>query len=311
VSDLLGPAYVAARWGFYLAVFLTIGASSFAPFFLRPTNPFRSGFPGTAADLHRRAARLGLLGSAAVIGFALFRLWMQTRTLREPGEPLTIDFLRAVLTSAWGHGWQRQAISAIVATAGFGLARRQAAGWVIAVLASLALTVSAGMTGHAATAEAGSGGWLIDAVHVTAGGLWTGGLAILMTAGLRSCKDLKDDERRRAHRLLVGAFSRRALVVAPLTLGFGGWLGVRYLGWTWPFQFFRSGYGWALAVKVAIVLLVGGLGAYNWRVVQPGLEQSWGESRFRRSGAIELLFGILVLGITAVLVALPFAEHGG
>ncbi len=131
-----------------------------------------------------------------------------------------------------------------------------------------------------------------------------------MTAGLASCRELAEQERGKAHRYLVGMFSRRALVVAPVTVGFGVWLGIRYLGWTWPFRFYRSGYGWALAVKVAMVLVVGGLGAYNWRVVQPGLDQRWGESRFRRSGVIELLFGVLVLGVTAVLVALPFSEHG-
>ncbi len=310
MSDLLGPAYVAARWGFYLAVFLMIGASSFAPFFFPRTNPFRSNFPDTARALHRRAAALGIIGSVAAIAFAVLRLWMQTRTLRDVDEPLTLDFLRAVFTTSWGHGWTRQVLAAAIGGLGFTIARKRGAGWLIAILATLGLIVSAGMTGHAATTEAGPGGWLLDAAHVGAGGVWLGGLAILMTAGLASCRALDGPDRQKAHRLLVGAFSRRALVVAPVTMGFGMWLGIRYLGWTWPFEFYHSGYGWALAVKLGIVLVVGGLGAYNWRVVQPGLEDHGGDVRFRRSGVIELVFGILVLGVTAVLVALPFSEHG-
>ncbi len=158
MSDLVGPAYVAARWGFYLAVFLTIGASSFAPFFFPRGNPFRVAFPEAARTLHRRAATTGLVASIAVLAFAVFRFWMQTRTLRDPGDPLTSEFVRAVLSTSWGRGWQRQAALTIPAALGFGLARTRTTGWILATLSAVGLAVTTGMTGHAATAEAGPGG---------------------------------------------------------------------------------------------------------------------------------------------------------
>jgi copper transport protein len=310
VTDLLGPAYVSARWGFYLAALVVIGASSFAPFFFGDRTAFHRLSPAAAQALRRRAATLGLIGAIALALFAVMRLWLQTRTLLEPEEPLSSEFVQAVLASNWGRGWKRQMAAALAGCVGFGFARKWNTGWGVAVLAALGTALTTGMTGHAATAEAGRAGWVVDAIHVGAGGIWLGGLAIILLAGLPACLTLPESDRRKAHRLLVGLFSSRALVVAPVTVVFGVWLAVEYLGWTWPIAMFGSRYGGALAVKIALVLVVGALGAYNWRIVQPRLEDPDGESRLRRSVTAELLFGLLVLGVTAVLVALPFAEPG-
>lgn len=309
MTDLLGPAYAAARWGFFLAVFLVIGASSFAPFFLS-SSALERQFPEVSRNLSRRAAVLGLVGSVAALLTCLVRLWLQSRTLLDPEEPLTREFLRAVLDSTWGQGWQRQVSGSVIAIAGFGVARNWRAGWVFAVAAALAVGLTTGMTGHAATAEAGRFGWLVDAGHVGAGGIWIGGLFVLMLAGLPACRVAEPEVRSSARRLLVGLFSSRALIVAPLTVGFGVWLGVQYLGWGWPLVILESSYGGALAVKVGLVIAIAVLGARNWRYVQPRLEQPEGERLFRRTGGTEFLFGLLVLGVTAVLVALSFAEHG-
>ena len=309
VTDLLGPAYVSARWGFYLAAFLIIGASSFAPFFL-DRSTFHQRFPDQARNLVRRAAVIGLVASIVALLCCLLRLWLQSRTLLDPEEPLTRDFLRAVLDSTWGQGWKRQVSSSVIAIAGFGVARNWRSGWVFVVAAALGLGLTTGLTGHAASAEAGRFGWLIDAGHVGAGGIWIGGLFVLMLAGLPACRGLEGEVRSSAHRLLVGLFSRRALVVAPLTVGFGALLGVQYLGWRWPLSLFGSSYGWALAVKIGLVIVIAVLGGLNWRYVQPRLEQPDGERLFRRTGGGEVLFSVLVLGVTAVLVALSFAEHG-
>lgn len=309
MTDLLGPAYVSARWGFYLAAFLVIGASSFAPFFLGRSTLARQ-YPEVATTLSQRAVRLGLVGCGLAVVACLFRLWLQSRTLLDPEEPLTREFLRAVLDSTWGEGWKRQVSSAVIALVGFWVARKWISGWVFAIAAAITLGLSAGMTGHAAAAEAGRFGWLFDAGHVVAGGIWIGGLFVLMLAGLPACRVLEPDARSSARRHLVGLFSSRALIAAPLTVGFGALLGVQYLGWRWPLLLFRSSYGWALAVKIGLVIVIAVLGASNWHYVQPRLEQPEGERLFRRTGGSEFLFGLLVLGVTAVLVALSFAEHG-
>ena len=310
MSDLLGPAYAAARWGWYLAAFLVLGASSYAPFFFRSATGFQGTYPELAPGLSRRAARLGMVGALALLGFALIRLWLQSRTLLDPEEPLSPEFLGAVLGSGWGRGWKWQTGLALLGALGFTIARAGSrVGWIASLLAAAGLALTTGMTGHAVTRQSGAAGWLLDAIHVGAGGIWLGGLAVMTLAGLAVCRTLESARRPQALRLLVADFSRKALIAAPLTVGFGGWLGARYLGWTWPLRFTESGYGWVLAAKVGVVAVVGAVGAYNWRILQSRLTEPRGESRLQRSTVLELGFGIVLLGITAVLVALPIPEE--
>ena len=303
----LDAAYAAARWGWYLAAFLILGAGSYAPFLVRIRTGLDATHPELADDLARRAARIGARAGLALLVLTGLRLYLQTRTLLGPDEASTAEFLRATLGTGWGHGWIRQALMALLATAAFVPASRGSRlGWMVAAAASGGLGLTAGMTGHATTARAGSWGFLLDAAHVWAGGLWLGGLAVLLLAGLPACRGLPADERPALHRALVGDFSRRALLFGPLAMGLGVWLAARYLGWSWPLHLAGSGYGIALAVKLAALAGVAAMGAWNWRVVQPRLAHQGGEARLRRSARLELLFGTLLLGATAVLVALPF-----
>jgi copper transport protein len=67
----------------------------------------------------------------------------------------------------------------------------------------------------------------------------------------------------------------------------------------------QSGYGRTLLVKLAMLSVVAGTGAYNWRRVKPTLGTAAGTMRMRTSARIELMVGALVLIATAVLVATP------
>lgn len=304
---LLDAAYAAARWGWYLGAFLLLGAGSYAPFLIRARTRVDATHPELAAGMARRAARLGLGAALTLLAFSLIRLYLQSRTLLDPDEPLTRDFLQAVLGSTWGRGWIRQAVMVVLAGLAFGAARGGSRfGWMVAAAAGGGLGLTAGMTGHAVTEKAGSLGFLLDAAHVWAGGFWLGGLAVLLLAGIGECRTIPAAERPQLLRTLVADFSRRALVFGPLTIGLGVWLAIRYLGWTWPAHLFESRYGVVLAVKLGTLVLVGALGAYNWRVVQPSLARPEGEGRLVKSARFELFFGLLLLAATAVLVALPF-----
>ncbi len=304
---LLDAAYAAARWGWYLAAFLLLGAGSYAPFLVRMRTGVDATHPELARTLTRRAARIGFGAALTLVALSLLRLYLQSRTLLDPDEPVSREFLQAVLGSTWGHGWTRQALMVLLATLAFAAARGGSRpGWMIAAAASGGLGLTMGMTGHAATEKAGRLGLLLDAGHVWAGGFWLGGLAVLLFVGVGACRTLPATERPQLLRALVADFSRRALIFGPLTVGLGIWLAIRYLGWTWPVHLFESRYGVTLAVKLAALVLVGAMGAYNWRVVQPSLAGPEGEGRLRRSARLELLFGLLLLAATAVLVALPF-----
>lgn len=309
--SLVDAAYAVARWGWYLAAFLVLGAGSYAPFLFRGRSGLHASNPDLAEQLTLRAARIGGSAGLVLLLMAALRLYLQARLLNDPGEPLTLDFLKAVLTSGWGRGWQRQVGAALLAVLAFAIARSGSrVAWLAAVAGCAAIGLTAGMTGHANTAKSGPGGWLIDAAHVTAGGVWLGGLAVMLLAGLGACRGLEPERRPEALRSLVGGFSRRAQVCAPLAIGLGGWLAVRYLGWSWPLHLARSTYGWVLAGKLAVLVGVAALGGYNWRVTQPRLAREGGESRLRRFSALELWFGAILLGITAVLVSLPLPEGG-
>ena len=129
-----------------------------------------------------------------------------------------------------------------------------------------------------------------------------------LIAGFGACRELWPEQRPPVIRALVADFSRRAVVFAPLTISLGVWLAARYLGWSWPLHLGGSPYGLALAAKLAALAGVGALGAYNWRFTQPRIARTGGESRLRRFSVLELVLGVILLGVTAVLVALPLPE---
>lgn len=306
---LLDAAYAAPRWGWYLAAFLLLGAGSYAPFLFRGRTGLYASEPEVARDLSRRAAVLGCWAALALLGMSVVRLYLQSRSLLEPEEPLTREFVGAVLGSIWGKGWARQVSMEGLALLAFFAARRESRlGWMVATASSGGVGFTAAMTGHAASGAAGPGGELLDAAHVWAGGLWLGGLAVMLIAGFGACRALWPEQRPPVIRALVADFSRRAVVFAPLTIGLGVWLAARYLGWSWPWQLGGSSYGLVLAVKLGVLAGVGALGAYNWRFTQPRIARAGGESRLRRFSVLELVLGVILLGVTAILVALPLPE---
>jgi putative copper resistance protein D len=308
---LLDAAAAAARWGWLASVFLLLGAGSYAPFLFQSRTHLEATDPDIAEALPRRAAGIGFIAGLALMALTALRLYLQARSLQEPGEPVTAELLGAVLDTDWGTGWKRQAVLTVLAVLAFGAAKAGSRfGWMVASAAGGGLGLAAGMTGHAVTNRAGPMGLILDAAHVWAGGLWLGGLAVLLIAGLGACRRLASARRPIVVRALVADFSRRALIFGPITIGFGVWMAVHYLGWRWPLDLFKSSYGWTLAVKLGVLLVIACLGAYNWRVAQPALGDSAGERRFRGSAVLELVFGGLLLAVTAVLVALPFpGEH--
>ena len=308
-SVLLDAALLVARWGWYLAVFLILGAGSYAPFLFRPRTPGDPVTPALADELARRAARIGLWAALALCLIAPLKLYLQALTLSDPLAPFDPALFGIIIDTQWGRGWRQQAtLAGLAALAFFGAARGASRfAWMVATAASGWLGYATGLTGHANTAQAGPGGTFINAVHVWAGGLWLGGLAVLLLAGIGAAGKLSPELRRPVVVSLVKGFSRRALILAPLTVGFGVWLSARYLGWGWPLRFTEAGYTLTLGGKIAVLLGVAALGAYNWRVTQPGLARNGeaGHRRLRRFGALEVLLGIILLGITALLVALP------
>ncbi len=189
----------------------------------------------------------------------------------------TREMLAIVLgRTAWGRGWS---VLALVASTGLVVSLLRAALW-RRLAVGLVLAVVMGGIGHPAADETV---WLartLDGLHVASVGVWIGALACLP-------RDLSTDRWAR--------FSAVATVAAPLAVltGLGqAWRRVGGLSaLVWP----AGDYLWLLAGKTALVLVVLGLGAAHRRHVRQL------DTPSDRSVRIELVLGLLVLVVTAVL----------
>jgi methionine-rich copper-binding protein CopC/uncharacterized membrane protein len=176
--------------------------------------------------------------------------------------------------------------------------------WGVAALGALALAVTPALSGHAASAPRLTAVAIVaDALHVVGAGGWIGGLLVLIAAGVPAARALPEGERGRGVAALVNAFSPTALAFAAtlaLTGVFAAWLHVGTFGALWG-----SAYGKTLLLKLGLLTAVFGTGAYNWLRVRPALGGGApdGPRRLRRSAAFEIAVGVVVLLVTAALVA--------
>ena len=288
-----GPTllYAAARWLGYLAAFVVVGAAA-ARWRVIPRARVGDEDAGAGAVLWARTGAV-LLAVALVA-----RLYLQARSLLEPEDQLSIEFLRAVLGSTWGKGWLAQAGAAMIALVGWRwLARKPTATGArrTALAGSVAIVLTAPLTGHAiGLAEAPSYAPLLDLIHFTAGSTWLGTLAIIWAISRR-----RDDDRVAA---LIEAYSPVALVAGLTTMAAGVTLALTYLGGLGPL--FTTVYGRALLIKLAATGGTAAIGAYNWRVIGPRLRRGE-KAPILQSASAELVVGMILLAITAVLVGLP------
>jgi len=285
--------FAAARWLGYLAAFLVVGAAAFR-WVVLPRRRFDDSGPRTAATAVLWA-RVGTAGFAVAL---VARLYFQTRSLLEAEDPITIEFLRAVLSTAWGKGWLVQAGAALLALIGWRwLARRaesRVARWA-AIGGTVALVGSAPLTGHAVGLP-GAPGYapVLDLIHFGAGATWLGTLGIIWAVARR-----QGDQTVAA---LIDAYSPVALVAGITTMAAGVVMALTYLGGLSPLL--STGYGRTILLKLGATGATAAIGAYNWRVIGPRLRRGL-KTPILKSAVAELAVGLLILAITAFLVALP------
>jgi len=157
--------------------------------------------------------------------------------------------------------------------------------------------------GHARTS--GTIAFAADIAHLTAASVWVGGLAFTVLALLRAGEDRWPLAAR-----AVPVFSRLAVlsVVTLITAGvLRGYEEVRAWHGLWD-----TTYGLLLLAKVALVLPLLALGAYNNRYAVPRLKKQIAsiieQRRFLRAAGAELAIMAAIVGVTAVLVTEPPAK---
>jgi putative copper export protein len=159
------------------------------------------------------------------------------------------------------------------------------------------------LSGHAAAAERLPALSIVaDTLHVLGAGLWMGTLAVLLAAGLPAVLS-RPGGGPAPLAAMVNAFSPVALAGGGVVAATGLVNALFHLGS--PADLFGTTYGRALLLKLGLLAGVAALGAYNWRVVRPGLEKPETAARLRLSATTELALGVVVVFVTAILVALP------
>ena len=295
---------VAAQFVQYVgnfAVYGAVGARMVAPRLAHRATGAPGQFTDWGARGGARTATIGILGAGIQLGSVLLNA--ADRAARQHTTVAAVFTGSAPPGGRPGPSLVTPLALISAALLGFMLARaRVRAGWWLAGAALLATALSALPSGKWAR--------LVNPLHILAGGLWLGTLSVLVVAVfpllLRGDAVGRDpDLRPGGSRLdaVVRRFSRLALASSALLVVTGVITAWRHLGaidalWTTP-------YGWALDVKLAIVAAIAALGFYNWRYATPALSAGSGDARLARASLREAALGVLVLAVTAVLVALP------
>lgn len=239
--------------------------------------------------------------AVALLVAHLVRAYGQVHSFLEPAEPFTWEAARPILfQTTWGSGWLKQLAAATAAIPLALLARRRPVpGLALLGTVALAVAVTSPLTGHAVEHPWGAGlGVGLHALHLLGGGIWLGTLATMTYAGLRQAGG-----EHAAVARMVTVFSPVALAGAGLAVLAGSLMAYAYIGDV--AGLLGTPYGRTLIVKVGLLLVAMGLGAWNWRRLSPRLGDVAATRTLARSATVESLIGLLIVSVTAVLVALP------
>ena len=293
-----------ARAFLFLALLALLGVVSFKLLVLR-------GARTVAIELKRRmsqrAAMLGMISAAVVIFVALVRLHLESQMMSAmPDMPgmKGMGVRDMVMRTDWGFAFRIQLAAGIAALIGFALAvRRVPGGWFIATASALVLAITPALGGHAAASPRFTSLMIAaDWLHVLGGASWLGSLLCVMVIGVPIALTLQPPERWVSIASLVNAFSPVALISAGVVVAsgvFASWVHLEHLPALW-----QTTYGKTLLVKLLFVAITFGIGGYNFKRVQPQLSNEIGTARLRRSAAIELGTGFLILLVTGLLTGI-------
>lgn len=172
----------------------------------------------------------------------------------------------------------------------------------LAFVGAVLLIVSESFIGHTSSVEPRIVVLVSDAVHMLAGGLWAAGAFLLAsTLWRRHRRGEPTDARLLATRFSVVASA--SLVAVSLTGIVLAWSILDGFAGLWS-----TGFGRILLLKVVLVAIVAGVGAYNHRVMVPLLagDDRSVDARFRVIMTAEAaLFGLVLLATSFLVVANP------
>jgi copper transport protein len=271
------------RWLYFLGFSLVIGGLAFRLVVLRGPLP---------PAIERRAYLLAGVGVVTVIEVGIVAFLLRAE------DALQLPFRRFLYGDLSPiAGGTRFGTAFIAMTLGFALvAAFVFLSWLTdrprllwpALLLAAGFASGLSLSGHSA-ADAGASGWseLADWVHLICACLWVGGLVGLLAAG-------------ELRRLAFVRFARLAPVLIALLLIAGIYLSVLRLPHVR--DFWSTGYGQVLLVKIGLVCVALLWGAFHHVVVRPRLDRPGVAARLPRSIACESAVAMSVLLLAAILV---------
>ena len=284
-------------------------------------------------DVLTAATLVGILvaaGLALFVALVLPRSWPGTGVRRRLRRVLSYAagvgavgiLLQVPVASAYGQGLElggivtgfdpgavrNELLAASVVLLGLGVAALYASdgppdrtgGWLLAGGGILALT-GPSVVGHSRAFTPSPLLIAADVLHVTAGAIWLGGLVgLVLTMRALAGREVLAAE-------TLARFSTLAGGVLLAVAATGTFLAWRIVG-SWD-GLVETTYGWLLLTKVAIALLVAGLGGWNrWRVL-PTVRSAVGFGDRDRAAAavtrtvrVEAVLLVALLGVTGFLV---------
>jgi copper transport protein len=300
---------VILSWILYLAAAVAVGGALFRLWVWDPSwasadmqNAFNGQLPWP------RMGRISLLMLAGVMALALLvQGGKATGTLL--ALPWSAALKQMLFTSRFGGLWSLRLVlsMALVGLLWNASSRRQL--WLaFAAGAGILLTISLGS--HAAADASPYLPVASDWIHLMAASIWLGGLSHF-ALGMWRVRTSDAVRRTRLTANLIPRFTRLALpsvAVLAITGLYAAYQRVGTLS-----ALLETLYGHVLIVKVAITLVMIGLGAVNFLIMTPrmrkGAGQAGGDSvlvgRFRRIVSTELVLGVGLLLAVGVLTAAP------
>ena len=204
----------------------------------------------------------------------------------------------------WGFALRLEIIAAFLALISFAVAIPRVRGaWLIASLAAVILAFTPALAGHAAATPRFTSMMIAtDFLHVLGASSWLGNLACVMLIGVPIVLRNGGDGRWQSVATLVNTFSPVALGSATVVVLSGviaSWVHLEHLSDLWT-----TAYGQMLFRKLIFFAITLAIGAYNFRMVQPQLLKEEGAVRLRRSAAVELSLGVVIILITGFLTGI-------